>query len=44
LGVKSLSINTLFRATLEWAEQQTLSILPGYRLPDTLTPIRLVWG
>ncbi len=34
----------IFKAALEWAEQQTLLILPGFRLPDTLSPLRLVSG
>lgn len=32
------------KAALEWAEQQLLLIVPGYRLPDTLSPVRLVSG
>ncbi|NET60654.1 MAG: hypothetical protein F6K47_32290 [Symploca sp. SIO2E6] len=34
----------IFKAALEWAEQQILIILPGFRLPDTFSPLRLVSG
>lgn len=41
---KRYASNPEEKAALEWAEEQILSLLPGYRLPDTQSSIRLVSG